>query len=378
MKKLFLLAFVLSGCAVLSPLQKGRFISISNLIEASKFEEAKKMIDQMTDDRESAKWPKTWYMKGLLCQTAYFEGVKKNSDELQNLYPNQLNLALVSYQRAKKLDTKGKLDKSLAPNYVLLANEFQRIGKEEFTNKKYSNALVAFEKALAITQGTTLSIETDTNLVYNTALAAFESKNWDKAVEHLQNLHKKKHSINSTHLLFLANLEKGDTLTAKKVIKDGIERFNTNEQLVLLLTDLLYKQENMEEAFLFLDKIIAKKPTNANFHYTKALLYQKNERYTEAISNYAKALKYDASNLMAYVNTATCYYNIGVDINEQTQSIANNRKVVEEKVKAQKAFDSAIEWLNKVKIDETTSDDIVAKVYELNKALKSTGRSRDI
>ena len=48
------------------------------------------------------------------------------------------------------------------------------------------------------------------------------------------------------------------------------------------------------------------------------------------------------------------------------------------KVKAQKAFDSAIEWLNKVKIDETTSDDIVAKVYELNKALKSTGRSRDI
>jgi len=361
---------------VLSPLQKGRFIAVSNLIEAKKFEEAKITINQMTDDKESAQWAKTWYMKGLLCQTAYFEGVKTNNDDLQNLYPNQLNLALESYRKAKKLDTKGKLNKSLAPNYVLLANEFQRIGENEFANRKYANALNAFEKALSISQGTTLTVETDTNLVYNTALAAFESKKWDKAVEYLQELHKEKHSVNSTHLLFVANLEKGDTITAKRVLKDGIKLHDTNEELVLLLTDLLYKKGDMEEAFDFLSNAIAKKPTNANFHYTKALLYQKNEQYTEAINRYTEALKHDTSNPMFYLNIATCYYNIGVEINEQTQSITNSKKVLEEKSKARKAFDSAVEWLSKVEIDEVANEDIAVKVYELEKALRLTGRTK--
>ncbi|MDX9845697.1 MAG: tetratricopeptide repeat protein [Tenuifilaceae bacterium] len=378
-KRLFLISMIFfTGCSILTPLQKSKFISISNLIETAKYSEAKDMIDDMTAGDESSKWPRTWYMKGHLCQTAYMDGAKKNDKRLQELYPDQLLLAFESYEKALALDERGRLERDVAPKFVILANEFQKIGESQFRAKKYADALRAFETSLKITKSPFLAIETDYNLVYNTALAAYENKTWSKAITYFEELHKANYSVNATHLLFEATLEKGDTLTAKAFLRDGIKRHNDNEDLVLLLTDLLYNTNDIEGAVSNLDKVIARNPNNYIFPYTKGLIYQKMGHYNEAIDAYSEALRLAPDELAIYVNIATSYYNTGVQIEESTMTLTNNRLVQEQKARSTAAFDSAIQWLDKIHGKPIEDQALAQRVYELYKSLRLSDKAKDI
>ena len=378
MKRILLISILFTGCSIFISLQKSKFISISNLIETAKYQEAKELIEGMTSDKDGAKWPRTWYMKGNLCQTAYLDGIKKNDKKLQEIYPDQLSLAFESYEKALTLDENGKLERDIAPKFVILANEFQKIGEAKFKAKKYGESLKAFETALKITESSFLSIETDLNLVYNTALAAYECNSWDKAISYLNILHQRDYSVNATQLLFEANLGKSDTIAAKKILLDGIKKHSNNQDLVLLLADLLYSQNDTEGAIQTLNRAIIKEPKNYAFHYTKGLIDQKMGRYELAIDAYNEALKLSPDELMLYVNIATSYYNTGVAIEEKTITLTNNRLVLAEKAKSAEAFEKAILWLDKIYGKEIKDQGLALRIYELYKALRVNDKAKSL
>lgn len=375
---LFLLPLFIYGCAALSPLQKSKLLTVSNLIETSKFTEAKEVVEEMIIDVESAKWSRTWYYRGVLCQNAYLEGIKKNDKKLYELYPDQLYVALESYEKALALDKAGRLEKLIAPKYVLLANDFQKMGEQHFKNKKYPESLKAFEKALKISESPILEVETEKNLVFNTALAAYESKDWEKSIRYLDKLHQESYSLNATHLLFSANLEKGDTLAAKKILAEGIEKYDNKEVFVLLLTDLHFRGNNMEEALKILQQAGEENPSNAKYLYTKGLVYQKSAKYTQAIEAYEEAFELEPENPIVQLQIATCYYNIGVEIDKNARSMMNSRQVQEEKAKSAAAYESAVSWLDKLYNTGIEDQEILMQVYELYKSLRISDKVRSI
>lgn len=370
MKKLIAMTLFLSGCTVLAPLQKSKLISVFHLIETAEYKEAKTLIEEMTDDEESSQWVNTWYARGLLCQAAYKEGLRKNDKKLYELYPGQLYVAYESYEKARSLDKQGKIDRQLAPKYVVLANDLQESGVKHFNSKNYKEALKAFWHALMITESPLLSFETDTSLLYNAALSAYESKDWPKAIELLTRLHDAGYSANATHLLFEAYLETEDEISAETVLTEGIDRYIDNESLILLLSGFLYENNDAGRALETLEKAIAKNPSGYQLRYTKGLLHQKNEEYKMAINAYEKAIKLAPDEIMPYLNIATCYYNIGVAIEENTRTLTDNFTVRKEKEKSAEAFDSAITWLDKAYNKEPVDQNITSKIYELYKQLR--------
>lgn len=354
----------------MKPLQKSQIISVFHLIETAKYNEAKGAVEEMINDEESAEWARLWYARGLLSQTAYREGIRKNDKKLYELYPDQLYVAFESYERAVALDKKGKLEKQLKPNYVLLVNEFQGLGQREFKAGKYPEALKAFEHALCITELVDHSLPLDTGLVYNAALAAYEGSNWGKSVEYLGRLHGFRHSVNATHLLFNAQMNAGDTLSARKVLEEGIDAFEEDEILVLLLADLHVRLGQTQEAIGVLDAAIAREPGKAVYHNTKGLIYQKNEEYPQAIAAYQQAVALDPDDLMAFLNIATCYYNIGVEIEEGTLTMTNIYLVQREKEKSAEALQAAVVWLDKVYEKQPEDQQVLARLYELYRMLR--------
>jgi tetratricopeptide (TPR) repeat protein len=377
MKRLLFLLILFSGCSVLSPLQKSKYLTLSNLIDTGKYTEAKEVVEDMINDEQSVKWARTWYFRGHLCQTAYQEGAKKKDKALLELYPDQLYVAYDSYHKALFLDKSGKTEKLIAPKYVVLANDFQKIGEAHFKNKKFAEAFKSFEHALKITESPFLAVETDKSLIYNTGLSAYESNDWDNAIKYLAQLHNQNYSTNVTHLLSSAYLAKGDTIKAKKVLVEGVEKFNYHEDLVLLLTDLLYQTNEPEEALKLLDQVMAKQPSNYVFPYTKGLIFQKSNQYNKAIESYTQANIIAPNELMIYVNAATCYLNIGVDIEESTRTISNNRIVQERKVKSVEAFDSALKWLDKASEKNSNDPEIESKINELYRTLGAIDRIKE-
>ena len=371
MKRLVLFILVFWGFSLVSQAQRSKVISVFQLIETSRFDEAKKAIEEAITDKKTMEWPRTWYARGLLCQVA-------NDKKKPNLYPDQLYVAFDSYEKALSLDTRGRMDGKIAPSYTRLANDFQKLGEKHYNSRKYKDALKAFEHALYINQSPVMSVLIDTNLVYNTALAAYESKEWDKAIDYLSQLHEGNYSTNATHLLFAAYIEKRDTVSAERVLVEGIDRYNDDEDLVLLLVDLLYKTNNAERAVTKLDSVFSRNPSRYIFPYTKGLVYQKTGKYQNAIDAYDDAIKLTQDEFNIYTNLGTCYYNIGVEIEENARTITNNSAFLEEKTKAAAAFESAVSCLEKAHEKNPKDQKVIAKLYQLYKVLGITDKIKNM
>ncbi len=376
MKRLFILIFIVYGCTVSSSLKKSRVISLYHLIEIGKYEDAKVVADEMVEGETSLKWSNAWYARGYLCQTAYSKGMSKNDPKLYELYPDQLYVAWESYEKARTLDGGRRMERHLAPKYVLLANDFQRLGVKNFEKENYIASLRAFEHALKIELLPFLSLNPDTLLAYNTALAAYESKNWKKAIKYFGRLHNYRHSENATHLLFNANLFSGDTAKAEKVLFEGIGFYNDHEKLVFLLTGLLYNDSRPDEAIKVIDKAIAEDPDNFRYFYNKGLIFQKTGRYSDAIDTYIKSLKFDQDNLRVYANIATCFYNIGVAYEESTLKLTRNDEVKKERVKSKKAFRSALSWLDSAIAKQPQREEVISKLSQLYMAMGKTDKTK--
>jgi len=369
MKRLIFIIAIFFGCYLLSPAQKSKVLAVFQLIETGKYKDAKEEIEEAIDDKKTKQWFRTWYARGLLCQTAYQKGIAEKDQKKYELYPDQLFLAFSSYQQARSLDKRGKLDETLAPRYVLLANDFQALGAQHFRKGEHEKALKAFEEAIQIHQSPILPIRTDTNLLYNTALAAFESEAWGKAIEYLNKINKDDYSTNVPHLLYNVYLRKADTIAAEKVLTEGIKRYEDNEDLVLLLVDLYFQTNDDNKAVDLLDDASSKNPSNFIFPYSKGLIYQKREQYQTAIDAYKKALTITPGETKIYANIGTCYYNIGVEIERNARTITNNRAFTREKEKSEEAFETAVTWFEKALDKDPDNQYIITKLYQLYSVL---------
>ncbi|MCK4880859.1 MAG: hypothetical protein KAS82_09370, partial [Bacteroidales bacterium] len=252
--------------------QKSKVMAVMQMIDNEKYDDAKEAIELAVLNDKTSRWHRTYYTKGLLCQTAYEAGVKKKDTKKTNLYPDQLFVAYDSYEKALELDVRERLHTTIRQKYYLLSNDFRTMGEELYKKREYLESLRAFEHALLIGESDMISVKTDTNLIYNTAMAAYESQNWEKAIEYLTGLHADAHSTNACLLLSVAYLQSGDTVRSEEVIMEGVELYQYEDSLVMYLVNQLVTSGRMEPAINILDRAIEARPENFMFHWARGLV----------------------------------------------------------------------------------------------------------
>jgi tetratricopeptide (TPR) repeat protein len=345
------MGFLIAGCSIFTPLQKSKFITVNHLITTSKFNEAKGMIDDLVSDKKSSKWPQTWYYKGLLCQTAHQEGVRKNDKSLRELYPDQLFVAYEAYEKARKLSRSKRYDKRIKPQYVRLVNDLQRLGTTSFNQRDFKTAQRSFEKALQLNESKLLSVPLDTNILHNAAISAYENKNINDAVTHLKRLDKMQHSVNATHLLFSALISRGDSIEAKQVLSRNIVVFPDSDELVLLLADYYLSQSKAARAIETIENALARNDS-ASFTLlnAKGLVYQNSAEYEKAIEVFEEMTEKFPDQPGPFASIAACLYNIGAEIDEKSRSITNITQFQAERGKSSKNYRKALQWIEKALI----------------------------
>jgi len=369
MKKILLTAaLIISGIALHA--QRSNVLAVFQLIEADKYEEAKDAVQAAIAHEKTRNWARTWYAKGFLCQTAYEKGKKDNNKKLYELYPDQLYVAHEAYEKALSIDRSGRLDKQVAPHYIKLANDFINQGQVHYKNKEYKEALNAYQHAIEINESKVLTVATDTSLIYNAALAAYHVKKWDEATDYLQTLNEYRHSPNVAHLLYNLSLQNSDTAAAEQALFDGIDRYEYDEDLVLVLSDHLYQTGQLKKGIAVLDSAAQNDTTKYIFPYTKGLIYQKSGKYSQAIKAYQSAIHIDPEEVNSYVNIGTCYYNIGVEIKENARKITNNRQYLRERKRSDDAFRTAVKWLEQAREKDPDNHKLTAQLNELYKVIQ--------
>jgi len=350
--------------------QKSRVLSVFQLIEAGKYEEAKEAIELAVWNDKTSRWPRTYYAKGLLCQKAFESGFSSNDMKKTNLYPEQLLVAYDAYEKAVELDTRNRIHSLIETQYYGLANLFQKLGEKHFLKREYSQAMTAFEHALLVSKSPLISVETDTSLVYNTAMAAYESKNWDKAISYLTGLNSDAYSSNTALLLYRACVENGDSITGEQVLTEGVERYDYDQTIVMQLVDLLVETGHPERALDQLNYAIEQKPENHYFKWTRGLLYQQANQYQEAISDFKRASELSPSEASIYYNLGISYYNMGVEITETARHIRNNTEYQAARLEARNNFRESVTWLEKAYQTDPGHQPTISKLYQLYQRLQ--------
>lgn len=378
MKKIAFLFIILSGIFLNIHAQRTNVFAAFQLIENGKFTEAKKAIEEALEDDKTKDWARTWYARGLLCHKAYQAGVKDDDKKKSELYPDQLFLAFESFEKSLSYKRNSRITDQLEPIYVELANNFMVFGEKEYKGKRFDQALKAYENALKINEGYIISVELDSNLVYNTALAAYNSKNYEKSTSYLNRLNEMSYSPNVPHLLHATHLAAGDTSKAELVLSEGIERYQENEELVLVYVDLLYKSDKCEEAVVVLDSASSRNPKEFIYPFTKGLVYQKNEKYEEAIQAYQKAIEIDPDKLSAYSSIGTCYFNMGVEMEQNARTINNNSIYREELAKSVEARKNAVSWLEQALEKSPDNQAVRDQLLQLYRSLHMTDKIKEL
>lgn len=363
--KRHILFILLLGFTLLASAQKSKVMAVMQMIEAKSYEEARENIELAIQNDRTSNWARTYYAKGVLCQIAFEDGSKDGDVKKMRLYPDQLYVAYASFEKAIQLDVRERLFSSIGQYYYLLSNDFRKLGGELYVKQEYKEALRAFEHALLLNQSELIVVEVDTALIYNAAMSAYESKNWDKAVNYLTGLHEQALSPETTLLLASAYQQKGDTLSAELIMMEGMEIHNYEESLVMKLVNTLVEKKRLNEALDMLDLALFNHPENYKFLWAKGLIYRRMGSRDDAIVSFQEAIKYSPDNPILFYHLGVTHYNIGIDLRESALKVSDSREYrrIREQYRAQ--FEEAVIWLEKSYELDPENDKTVAKLYQL-------------
>jgi tetratricopeptide (TPR) repeat protein len=336
------------------------------MIDSKKFSEAKEAIELAVWNDRTAKWHRTYYAKGLLCQTAYEEGREAKDSKLTRLYDDQLFVAYDSYEKAIELDLREKIHSAIAKKYYSLSNDFRELGKEQYSKKEYQKALRAFEYALLINNSELVTVPIDTNLVYNTAMAAIESENWDKAIEYLSSLHEYAFAPKASLFLVSAHLHNGDTLLAENVLREGLKLYDYEETVTMYLVNWLSGTNKKEQAIAVLDEAIHSHPENFRFYWARGLVFSEMGNYDQAISSLKEAVELcEETPPELYYQLGVSYYNIGIDLRESAMTISENDEYLLAREEYLAQFREAVKWLELAYELDPHNESTISRLYQL-------------
>ena len=345
--------------------QKSKVLSAKQALDAGKYDEAKEAIELAVEHPKTSNWPRTHYTKGLLCQSAYELGLEKNDSKKTTLYPDQLFVAYSSYEMALELDARERMHGHIRQQYYLLANDFRSMGETLYGKGDYKGSVKAFEHALLVEGSDLISAKADTNLLYNTGMAAYESQNWEKACKYLGLLHASAYSPATSLLLSRSYINAGDTISGEEVMMLSLEQYEYRDSLVMYVVNHLVGSGNVETAIDVLNKSIEARPENFRFLWARGLVYEEMELYTEAITSFLLATELSSDNPELFYHLGVCYYNIGIGLRESALKISEIESYQEVRQLYLSKFREAVTWLERSYELDPQDEKTVSRLYQL-------------
>lgn len=348
---LFVLLFAISSVFA----QKGKVTSALSYKEAGKLDKAVEAIEETIDASNpktegSVTWPRTWEVRGEIYQAVF----QSKDENYKKLSADPLTVAYDSYMKALQLDDKDRFSKSVKIKLTLLIGDLTNQAVAGFNEEAYEKAMKSFEQIMAIEQTPVYKAEdpnaVDTVIIFNAGLAAYNAKQYDKAIEYYKQAAKYKYNGAKTYSL-IANsyFQKKDTVGALQVLQDGLKEYSDNGILLVEVINVYLNANKIDAAMKYLDIAIAQDPKNASYFFAQGTLYDKLQKPEEAANSYLKAIEYKEDYFDAYYNLGALYYNKGVKQVDVANLVPSSQpdKYEEEKNKADIEFKKAIPYMEK-------------------------------
>ncbi|MGQ1890562.1 tetratricopeptide repeat protein [Thermophagus sp. OGC60D27] len=359
-KVLFIALALLTGSGVYA--QKGKVNAAEAYLNNGDVEAAESRLQEALVHPKSKDWPKTYIVSAKLATEKY-----KKEKDIQ-----QLMEAVDYYLKAVELDKadKGRFEKEIKIALTFFVTDLTNAGIEGFSNQKYENAMIAFENVLKINNLDMFQADNpvvDTAIIYNTALAAYNAKNWKKASEYLSEAISYQYGGGDAVLLLhqvYGNM--GDSTNMATNLKNGFEMYPDDDRILTQLINYYLETKQNEQALEYLNQAIEKNPENPTYLYAKGVLLDQSKLYEDAITNYEKAIELKEDYFDALYNLGVIYYNQGVEQMNVANAETDHAKFKAKKAKADDLFKASLPYMEKaatVRPDEISVLESLKSLY---------------
>lgn len=354
------------------------------------FAEARTLIQAALQSPETKDDAKAWYVAG------YIEDRQFDAERAKQLLGQPANEAVMYealskvwpyFQKAYELDqlpdAKGKVNPKNTKNImgILSANHVYYInsGAYYFDQKDYQKASDAFEQYLEIAHFPAFQNEkvAEKNENYNTvlfysAVAATQLKDSPKAIAALERAKTSDHRASDIYQYLAYEYEQvGDTAKWEQTLEEGMAKFPEEKYfLMVLINNYIYSNRN-EQAITFLNKAIADEPTNPQLYDVLGRVYETGLSDAENAEKYfLQALEVDPNYVEALIDLGRIYYNKGVNVQGDANTLTDNTKYQEEVAKAKDYFNKALPYFVKARAAKPDEREVLVALrgiyYNLN------------
>lgn len=325
-------------------------------------------------DPSTANDPETWKLAGDLQKSIYDDENMKlylpgGQADTTKLY-NSLAKMFEYYMKCDEVEQakvksgelkKPKLRKKLAKSLATVRPQLTNAGTDAFNKGNYADALKYFGLFVETPQNPMFEevaeVKNDTlvPLIANYAVMAANSLNDNNSVIKYAPLGKNHKEEGWRSLMCLADAySKGETPDSTKwmeTIKEGAEKFPSQNYFVGNLMDYYIQKGKIDEALTQINSLLAKDPSSTYFTYVKAVLLYEKKDYDGTIAACNDIIAKNGE-LVAEANAkiGDCYFFPGQVVEEENSKISmDDPKYAEGEAKVKELFAKAQPYYEKAR-----------------------------
>lgn len=369
-KVLFTAALFFTACAVSAQ------ESVVKEAKSAKSDPSKAatILEPALVDPSTANDPETWKLAGDLQKSIYDDENMKlylpgGQADTTKLY-NSLAKMFEYYMKCDEVEQakvksgelkKPKLRKKLAKSLATVRPQLTNAGSDAFNKGNYADALKYFGLFVETPQNPMFEevaeVKNDTlvPLIANYAVMAANSLNDNNSVIKYAPLGKNHKEEGWRSLMCLADAySKGETPDSTKwmeTIKEGAEKFPSQNYFVGNLMDYYIQKGKIDEALTQINSLLAKDPSSTYFTYVKAVLLYEKKDYDGTIAACNDIIAKNGE-LVAEANAkiGDCYFFPGQVVEEENSKISmDDPKYAEGEAKVKELFAKAQPYYEKAR-----------------------------
>ena len=374
------IAVTFTGCSALQGVaQKGKVSSALNYVESGDYDKAKEAVDEALASEATKEWPKTYYAVGRLAQSMWEKGYESDNNKLMTTYDNQLVHAYDNYLKSIELDDGNSMENLVIVQLPALSNDFLAWAASEFEAENYEKSLLAFEKLLEI-QGSDIYMGTiDTVVVFNTALAAYNAKDYEKAHKYLDWSIDLDYEGTTPYLLnYQAFMEQNDLDNAEMSLRKAFEAYPGDEQVLLTMIQFFIDNDKKDDALDYLNIAIQEDSDNHQLYYAKGVMHMQSELYDKALEAMLKSIEIKDDYFESQYNAGVCYYNKASGMFDEANNIMEPEEYNAAIKEAQAVFAKAIPYMERALELNPDDYDTLTSLKELYYRLQKTDKYEEI
>lgn len=377
-KSLFLFAALLtSGCMVFAQKSNVSKASSALYMDPVNYDEARAAIAEAKVDETTASEPKTWYVAGRI-------GYTLANNEWNKRYLNQTPDADVLYSglsemynnyiQADALDGK-VLDKKGNPKYTQRKNikgDFKEMlvvyyatGVTLLQNRSYEKSYEILNDYNLIVDNPMfeakdkIKIDSTYNEVkYYAALSALYGEQPQKALVLLKELTQSNYADKQGVYEQIASTYNAlnDSVNYLKALQDGLEAYPSSQFFIGSLVNYYLSSGDYKSALEYVDKVIAKDPTNLEYINVKAELLIQLKQFDNAKEIINAAIAQNGQSAKSLYMLGKCWTMEGGNIQDEASMIEDNNAYNAAMSKAKDCYVSALKYFEDAKKLMTPDD----------------------